>query len=128
MVQQSVSKITGLGRWLFIIPFLMYVLLHFGQPMIGASFVPSFLPYPLAWNYFTGLCIVAFLISTLIGKLDKLAALLMALYVFLMIFFVHVPRAATSENDLLNIFRNTMVTGALLMYAHAFARDKRWVG
>ncbi|MCB0064308.1 MAG: hypothetical protein KDE19_19425 [Caldilineaceae bacterium] len=52
----------------------------------------------------------------------------MALYVFLMIFLVHLPRAATSENDLRNIFRNTMVTGALLMYAHAFAHDKRFVG
>lgn len=122
------NTITSWGKWLFIIPFTMYVILHFGQPGIGASFVPTWLPAPLFWNYFTGLCIVAFMISALTGKVDKLAALLMALYVFLMIFLVHLPRAATSENDLLNIFRNTMVIGALLMYAHAFARDKRFVG
>lgn len=128
MLKQKLAKIISFGKWLFILPFTMYVILHFGQPEIGASFVPSALPFPLFWNYFTGLCLIAFIVSALTGTLDKLAALLMALYVVLMIFLVHIPRAGTNENDLLNIFRNTMVTGALLMYAQAFARDKRLVG
>ncbi|QHW00402.1 leucine-rich repeat domain-containing protein [Spirosoma endbachense] len=45
-----------------------------------------------------GLCILAFMVSCLIGKFDKLATLLMApLYVFLMILLVHIPRAATNK-------------------------------
>lgn len=122
------ERITALGKWLFILPFTMYVILHFGKPETGAEFVPSYFPFPLFWNYFTGTCVLLFIISALIGKFDKLAALLMALYVFLMIFLVHLPRAATDVNDMLNIFRNTMVTGALLMYTRAFAQDKRLVG
>ena len=36
-----------------------------------------------------------------------------------------IPDEAKSEDDLLNIFRNTMVTGALLIYARYVAVDKR---
>ena len=90
--------------------------------------MPSWLPAPLFWNYFTGILILAFIISCLIGKCDKLATILMAVYVLLMIFIVHIPRAATSENDKLNIFRNLMVLGALLVYAKYAAKDKRVVG
>ena len=121
------KKIINAGKWIFVLPFLMYVGLHFGKADMGASFVPSFIPYPLFWDYFTGICILCFITSCLIGKFDQLAALLMAFYVFLMIFLVHIPRASTSDNDMLNIFRNLMVVGGLLMYAGAYAKDKRVV-
>jgi uncharacterized membrane protein len=122
------EKILKSGKWLFILPFSMYIMLHFGKADVGASFVPSWLPLPIFWNYLTGVCIIAFMVSCVIGKYDKLASVLMALYVFLMIFLVHLPRAAESENDMLNIFRNTMVTGALLIYAQYIAKDKRIIG
>ncbi|MDX1936471.1 MAG: hypothetical protein SFU21_05125, partial [Flavihumibacter sp.] len=102
--------------------------LHFGKPEVGASFVPSWLPAPLFWNYFTGILILLFIISCLLKKYDKLAAVLMAVYVLLMIFLVHIPRAAAYENDMLNIFRNSMVIGALLVYARYAATDKRITG
>jgi uncharacterized membrane protein YphA (DoxX/SURF4 family) len=122
------DKILNLGRYIFPLSFLLYVGLHFAAPNVGASFIPSWLPAPLFWNYFTGVLIAAFIVSCLIGKYDKLATVLMALYVFLMIFIVHIPRAATSENDMLNIFRNLMVIGALLVYAKYAAKDKRVIG
>jgi uncharacterized membrane protein YphA (DoxX/SURF4 family) len=53
---------------------------------------------------------------------------MMALYVLLMIFIVHIPRASTSENDMLNIFRNLMIIGALLIYAKYAAKDNRIIG
>ncbi|MDX2285969.1 MAG: hypothetical protein NW241_17515 [Bacteroidia bacterium] len=118
-------RITLLGKWLFILPFAMYVLLHFTKADTGADFVPGWLPFPYFWNYATGLCVTAFIVSASIGKYDTLAALLMALYVFLMILLVHLPRAASDEQDLLNIFRNLSVTGAMLIYARYVARDRR---
>lgn len=122
------NNIIGLGRWLFPLSFLMYVGLHFGLPEVGAAMIPTFIPFPLFWNYLTGGLILAFVISCLIGKFDKLAAVLMALYVLLMIVLIHAPRAAQSENDMLNIFRNLMVIGALLVYAQFAARDSRIIG
>lgn len=122
------ETILSLGRYLFPLSFLLYVGLHFGSPEVGASFVPAWLPAPLFWNYFTGVLILAFIVSCLAGKFDKLAAVLMALYVLLMIVIVHIPRATTYENDMLNIFRNLMVIGALLIYAKYVAKDTRITG
>ncbi|KAB2879739.1 hypothetical protein F9K33_07850 [bacterium] len=122
------ERLLTAGRFLFPLSFLLYVGLHFGNPLVGASFVPSWLPFPVFWNYFTGVLILMFIISCLLGKYDKLATVLMALYVLLMIIMVHIPSAGTNENDMLNIFRNLMVIGALLVYAKYAAKDKRITG
>ncbi|WP_298136124.1 hypothetical protein [Flavobacterium sp.] len=122
------DKILNIGKYLFPLSFLLYVGLHFGNPVVGASFVPYWLPFPTFLNYFAGILILAFIVSCLIGKFDKLATVLMALYVLLMIFLVHIPRASTSENDMLNIFRNIMIIGALLIYAKYATKDNRLIG
>jgi hypothetical protein len=82
---------------------------------------------------------VLFIISALIGKYDKLAYTLMALYVILMGVLVHLPRAMghelgtenmtadlmrEKELEMVNFFRNIMVTGALLGFAKFVAIDK----
>lgn len=122
------NKILATGRWLFPLSFLLYVGLHFGKADVGADFVPDYLPFPYFWNYFTGICILAFIISALLGKYDKLAYALMALYVFLMAFLIHLPNAGTSENEMLNVFRNIMVAAALMGYARYIAKDERVIG
>ncbi len=137
------EKILSIGRYLFPLSFLMYVGLHLGKPEVGASFVPDYIPFPLFWNYFTMVCILLFIISALIGKYDKLAYTLMALYVILMAVLVHLPRAMGSEMpvemmtadmareaelEMVNVFRNLMVTGALLGFAKFVAKDIRLIG
>ncbi|MEQ9164962.1 MAG: hypothetical protein RLO12_01785 [Fulvivirga sp.] len=133
------EKVLNLGRWIFPLSFLMYVGLHFGKPEVGASFVPDFLPFPYFWNYLTALCIIAFIISALIRKYDKLSYSLMALYVILMALLVHLPMAfgnlpvdmmgmdvaRTQELEMINVFRNIMVAGALLGFAKYVAEDNR---
>jgi len=67
----------------------------------------------------------------------------MALYVILMAFLVHLPRAMGHELDttsmtanldrekeleMVNFFRNIMVTGALLAFAQFVSKDKRIIG
>ncbi|MCB0389258.1 MAG: hypothetical protein KDD23_11710 [Winogradskyella sp.] len=137
------DKILNIGKYLFPLSFLMYVGLHLGKPDVGASFVPDFLPFPYFWNYFTLVCIVLFIVSAVIRKYDKLAYSLMALYVLLMAFLVHLPMALgnnlpiemmgvdlerTKELEMINVFRNIMVTGALLGFAKYIASDKRIIG
>ena len=123
--------------------FLLYVGLHLGKPDVGAAFVPHFLPFPYFWNYFTLICILLFIVSAVIGRYDKLAYCLMAIYVMLMAFLVHFPGALghepgttamtanierEKELEMVNFFRNIMVTGALLAFAKFVARDKRLIG
>lgn len=137
------EKILSIGRYIFPLSFLMYVGLHLGKPDVGASFVPDYIPFPLAMNYATMGCIVLFVVSAVIGKYDRLAYALMALYVLLMAVLVHLPRSMGSELEngmmslmidrereleVINVFRNIMVAGALLGFAKYVARDHRFVG
>ncbi len=137
------DKILNLGKYIFPLSFLLYVGLHFGKPEVGVSFVPDFIPFPLFWNYFTSVCILLFIISAVMGKYDKLAYSMMALYVILMAVLVHLPRALghelgienmtadiakEKELEMVNVFRNIMITGALLAFAKFVAKDKRVIG
>ena len=137
------DKTLNAGRYVFPLSFLLYVGLHLGKPDVGASFVPGFLPFPYFWNYFTLVCILLFIVSALSGKYDKLAYSLMALYVILMALLVHLPRAMGNglgietmtgnmdrekELEMVNFFRNIMVTGALMAFAKFVAKDKRVTG
>jgi hypothetical protein len=137
------DKILSWGRYIFPLSFLLYVGLHLGKPEVGASFVPDFIPFPYFWNYFTLVCIVAFIISAVTGKYDKLAYVCMTVYVLLMAVLVHMPRAMGGDVDpagmmlsaerekeleMVNVFRNIMVAGALMGFARWVAKDKRIVG
>lgn len=137
------DKLLNTGRYIFPLSFLLYVGLHLGKPGVGASFVPGYIPFPYFWNYFTMVCILLFITSAVIGKYDKLAYCFMALYVILMAFLVHLPRAfgneleaaammanpeREKELEMVNFFRNIMVTGALLAFAKFVAKDKRITG
>ena len=136
------DKILNAGRYIFPLSFLLYVGLHLGKPAVGAAFVPDYLPFPYFWNYFTLVCILLFIVSAVWARYDKLAYCLMALYVILMAFLVHLPRAMGHELDatamtanfdrekeleMVNFCRNIMVTGALLVCAKFVAKDKRIV-
>lgn len=137
------DKVLNAGRYIFPLSFLLYVGLHLGKPDVGAAFVPHYIPFPNFWNYFTLVCIIFFIVSAVFGKYDKLAYCLMALYVMLMALLVHLPRAtghelnttAMSANldrekelEMVNFFRNIMVTGALLAFAKFVSKDKRGIG
>lgn len=137
------DRILNSGKYIFPLSFLLYVGLHLGKPEVGAAFVPDYIPLPYFWNYFTLLCILLFITAAVIGKYDKLAYSLMALYVILMALLVHLPRAMgyelgtgtmndnlarEKELEMVNVFRNIMVTGALLAFAKFVAKDKRIIG
>ena len=137
------DRVLNLVKYIFPLSFLLYVGLHLGKPEVGAAFVPDYIPFPLFWNYFTLACILCFIVSAVIGKYDKLSYSLMALYVILMGILVHLPRSMGYELDatamasnldrekeleMVNFFRNIMVTGALLAFAKFVAKDKRVIG
>jgi hypothetical protein len=137
------DKILNLGKYIFPISFLLYAGLHMGKPDVGAAFVPDYISFPYFWNYFTLVCILLFIVSAVIGRYDKLAYVLMAFYVLLMAFLVHLPRAMghelstelmtgdlarEKELEMVNFMRNILVTGALMGFGKFVAKDKRIVG
>lgn len=119
------DKILRSGKWLFVITFSFYVFLHLFLADVGVEkYVPGYLPYPYFINYFTGVCLIAFIVSCIIGKYDKLAAILLSVYLLLVAVMIHLPNAS-DPMELLNVFRVLNMVGGAFMYALAFSRDKR---
>lgn len=116
------------GKWLFVFSFSFYVLLHLLLPGVGVErYVPRYLPFPYFINYFTGICMLAFIVSCVTGRYDKLASVLLAVYLLLVIVTIHLPKAS-DPMELLNVFRITNMIGGSFMYAVAFSKDKRMMG
>lgn len=123
------NKIINLGKWFFIVPFAIFGFLHFGPLDFSLPYVPKWLPFPAFWVYFVGVCFFAFTISAILKKYDKLAAFLLALCLFLFVILVHIPSAANGDfKSVIGAIRDITMCGAALMYAGAFAADKRVIG
>ncbi|MGD1894621.1 MAG: DoxX family protein [Cyclobacteriaceae bacterium] len=120
--------ITKIGKWIFASIFAVFGLLHFGPLEFSLPYIPSYLPFPAFWVYFSGAALIAFSVSAWVGKLDKLAALLLALMMFLFVVLIHIPGAIAGDFvQTIGIFRDTAMMGAALMYADKFARDNTYV-
>jgi putative oxidoreductase len=85
--------------------------------------IPSFIPYHIFWVYVTGLALIAAAISFLTGKYTKAAGLLLALYLLIIVFSIHLPAVIRSEGSpivsisLTNLVKDTGLAGAALMIA-----------
>lgn len=123
------NKLISLGKWLFVIPFLVFGFLHFGPLEFSLPYVPEWLPFRVFWVYFAGVCFVLFVASAIVKKYDKLAAVLLALCMLLFVLLVHVPGAASGDfKSVIGAVRDITMCGAALMYAGAFAKDNRIIG
>ena len=126
-----VNNITGLGKWLFILPFTVFGFMHLAKAEQMTGLVPAFMPGGSMWVYLTGLAQLAFAVSVVIGKYDKLAAMLCALMLFIFILTLHLPGLSNLQMSQLamnNMLKDLGLIAGALMYAHAFARDKSVVG
>lgn len=119
----------NLGKYLFIVPFAAFGFLHFGPLEFSLSYIPSYLPFPAFWVYFTGACLIAFTLSAILKKLDGLAALLLGIMLLLFVLMIHIPKAI--EGDFLQViatFRDTAMAGAAFIYFTSMAFDMRFTG
>ncbi len=115
-----------LGKWLFVLPFAAFGFLHFGPLEFSLPYIPSFLPFPAFWVYFTGLCLIAFTLSGILKKWDGLAAVLLGVMLLLFVVLIHIPKAI--QGDFLQIiatFRDLGMAGAAFIYATTIATDRR---
>ncbi len=124
------NGLTGLGKYLMLIPFLLFGINHFTKANDMAGMVPSYFPGGSFWVYLTGAGMLAFVVSVLIGKLDKLAAILIGLMCLIFAFTVHLPSVMNGTNpmSIVSLLKDVGLAGAAFMYAHAYARDNSVVG
>ncbi len=113
-------------RTLFAVPMAAFGLLHFGPLEFSLGYVPAWLPAPALWVYFAGVGLLLFALSVALGKYDRLAARCLAVELLLFVVLIHVPKALTGDFlGVIATFRDVAMVGAALMYAEAFARDRR---
>ena len=121
----------SLGRWFFVIPFALLGILHFmdAGAMVN-NVVPSYMPAKLVWVYIAGAGLIAASVSMLLGKWDKLAATLLAVFLLLLVAIVHAPNAvgAGSQSAVSFMCKDLALAGAAMMYALNYAKDRTFIG
>src|SRR6187549_2199645 len=89
--------------WLnLIILFLFFVdcgIAHFQYPDFVKTLIPTFIPFPLFFAYFAGVCLILGGVGLLIPQTQKFAALLSGIQIAGWFILLHVPRALSLGGD-----------------------------
>lgn len=123
------EKLIPLGKWLFLMPFALHGFNHLMSFKDFDEMVPGFLPLKTFWIILIGLCQLAFVLSVIIGKYDKLGAVLVAVMCLLFVLMIYVPSMLKGSHEALyGLVKDAGLAGGALMYAGAYAKDKSFVG
>ena len=125
------NALLSLGKWLFALPLAVFGVNHFmyAGPMSGM--IPAYLPGGIFWVYLTGACLVAAAVSMLIGKMDKLAATLLGIFMLILVALMHLPGCMdplTRMSSMPMLLKDLMIAGASFMYAQHLATDRSVIG
>lgn len=95
-----------------------------------APTVPSYMPAPTAFVYFTGISLIAAAVSMYIGKYDKLAATLLAVFMLILVLTVHLPgaMAGTNQISMPMLLKDLGLAAGAMIYASYVAKDRSIVG
>jgi uncharacterized membrane protein YphA (DoxX/SURF4 family) len=118
------NSIIGIGKYLFAVPFAIFGFFHLTNAGMFNEMVGP--PGGVAMVYITGIALLAASVSMIIGKFDKLAAVLLALMLILFVLIVHLPAALDGNTS--NLLKDLALAGGALMYAGGYARDNSVIG
>ncbi|MEY4933815.1 MAG: hypothetical protein RIS64_174 [Bacteroidota bacterium] len=121
------NQFTSFGKFLFLIPFFFSGVTHLmGSTNLGA--VPDFIPGGIFWIYITGLGMLAFVVSMMLGKYDKLAAVLLAMMLLIFAFAVQLPQQGSNTIWIASFLKDIGLAGGALMIGDKYARDTAVIG
>jgi putative oxidoreductase len=121
------NQVISFGKFLFLIPFFFSGVTHLmGSTNIGA--VPDFIPGGIFWIYVTGIGMLGFVVSMMLGKYDKLAAVLLAAMLLIFAFVVQLPQQGSNSMWIAAFLKDIGLAGGALMIADKYARDGSIVG
>jgi uncharacterized membrane protein YphA (DoxX/SURF4 family) len=119
------NGIINLGKYLYALPMAIFGIFHF----MNAKGMAEMAPFGgEVIVYITGVALIAAAVSIIIGKMDKLAALLLALFLLIIVLSVHLPGVmGGSEASMPMLLKDIALVGGALMYA-GMAKDNAVVG
>lgn len=116
------STISKVGVILYALVIGFFGINHFMNGTGMAKMVPGFLPGGVFWVYITGAAMIAAAIAFLIDKQTRLAGLLLALFLILIVLTVHLPAVVSAQDEsfrrlpLINLIKDTgLAAGSLLI-------------
>lgn len=111
-------KITKLGHFFLAIPMVVFGIQHFLYAQFVSLLVPSWIPAPLFWTYFTGTALFAAGLGIIANVWSRVAAALLGMMISVWVVILHIPRAFadTGDRELINIFDALFIlSGAFLL-------------
>ena len=127
-----VRMLGAAGRIMFGVCLPVCGIQHFMYASFVATFIPAWIPMPLWWAYFTGVCHLAAGVSMITRLWIRSSALLAGLMFFLFLLLVHVPRVARDPgnvNEWISLFiAVAFCASAWLMASHAPELSRRTQG
>lgn len=112
-----------LARWIFSLPFIVFGIIHImgAENMSGmiAGKVPG---NPSIWIYITGIALIASGLGIALQKFDRIAALGLALMLFVFIAVVHAPGLSSADAmvkgiSMASLLKDLALAGGALTYA-----------
>lgn len=116
------TTIFKIGTILYALVVAFFGVNHFLNGTGMQNTVPSFIPGGVFWVYFTGAALIAAAIAFLTGKMARLAGILMALFLLIIVLTIHLPAVIKAPDigsvrfPLTNLVKDTgLAAGALLI-------------
>lgn len=107
-----------IGRYLYMIPILVFGLFHFMGADDMKSMIPSWLPGGVFWVYLTGLALVLSFVAFVINKKAKLALTLLGVMLLVFVFLIHIPGLmGGNEMAMPMILKDSAMAGGAFMLA-----------
>jgi len=114
---------TTVARILIALPFLVFGLMHMFAAEQMTDVVPAWLPAPVFWVYFTGLCMIAGGASIVAQKYAALGSKLLSLLLAIIILTIQLPMLGNPEMQqmaIIGFLKDLGLLGATLTYARLF--------
>ncbi len=116
------NQVTNFGKYLFALPMIVFGIMHF----MGANQMTDMVPIPggAIWVYLTGLALIAAGVSILIGKMDKMASMLLGIMLLIFALSMHLPAVmGGSESAMPALLKDIALAGGAWMYSSTQIKD-----
>lgn len=117
------STISKIGTILYALVIGFFGINHFLNASGMATYVPSFFHGGVFWVYLSGAALVAAALAFITGKYSKLAGILLALFLLIVVVSIHLPAVIHAPDDLAsrvpmtNLIKDTGLAAAALIIA-----------